>query len=365
MRLLLPSLLLPLVLTCCQDSPQTSLDTAIEASDSSPVAPAGMVWIEGATYTRGEDRKVSKVTEYPEEQPVHPVTVDGFFIETTEVTNAQFAEFVKETGYKTQAERGWSSDDFPKAPPEMLNPGALLFSPPPGEVALWQSGAEWTWWKFVAGADWRHPAGSDSSIADKMNHPVVCLTHEDASAYAKWAGKRLPTEAEWELAARGGLEHAIFSWGNEKTPEGKWLANAFQGEFPHKNTAEDGFAGTAPVASFPANGFGLFDMAGNVWEYCSDFYRPEYFETFAQNSHPNPTGPSTPIDDLRLQTFRQSGEYPKMTDPVHPLTAFHVIKGGSFLCHESYCLRFRPAARHHAESLSPTNHSGFRCVLSR
>lgn len=336
-----------------------------DSPPSAPTAPAGMVWIEGGTYKRGEDRSLGQRAEYPEEQPVHSVTVDGFFMDVTEVTNAQFLKFTEATGYKTQAERGWSRDEFPKAPDEMLKPGALIFTAPDRKVELWREGAEWTWWKFVPGASWRHPEGPDSSIEDRMDHPVVCMTHEDATAYAKWAGKRLPTEAEWELAARGGRDHQLFVWGNEKTPDGKWLANVFQGVFPHLNNASDGFAGTSPVKSFPPNGFGLYDVAGNVWELCSDYYRPDYYRVFASDPVPNPTGPALPIDDLRLRNFRQSGSYPQMANPVHRLGALHVIKGGSFLCHDTYCLRYRPAARHHAEGLSPTNHCGFRCVLSR
>lgn len=362
----LPFLLISFLLGSC-DQPREDKNASSPAESSSLTtqeAPEGMVWIDGTTYTRGEDRKVSATATYPEEQPVHEVTVDGFFIDVTEVTNAQFLEFVETTGYKTQAERGWSKEDFPKATEEMLQPGAVIFSPPKGAVELWKPGAEWSWWTFTPGANWRSPEGPGSSIEDKMDHPVVCMTHEDALAYCEWAGKRLPTEAEWELAARGGLDHKIYIWGDEKLPDGKWLANSFQGNFPHENSLEDGFAGTAPVKSYPPNEFGLFDMAGNAWELCQDFFRPDYFRVFSSDPHPNPAGPSVPIDDYRRQQFRQTGRYPEMAVPVHPLTALHVMKGGSFLCDVSYCLRFRPAARHHAESLAPTNHAGFRCVKS-
>ncbi|NNC88744.1 MAG: formylglycine-generating enzyme family protein [Akkermansiaceae bacterium] len=323
-----------------------------------------MVWIPGGTYTRGNDRNLGTTATYPEEQPAHKVTVDGFWLDATEVTNRQFMKFADETGYKTQAETGWSKEDFPKAPPDQLKPGCLVFSAPEGQVDLWQPGSEWSWWRFVEGAGWRHPTGPGSSIEDKMDHPVVCVTKEDAEAYCKWAGRRLPTEAEWERAARGGLEDAVFTWGDDPVPDGKWLANIFQGEFPHNNTALDGFAGTSPVKSFPPNGYGLYDMAGNVWEICSDLYRPDYYRSFARDPQPNPTGPTLPVDEPRVRAFQQSGEYPEMMDPPHPLSYLWVSKGGSHLCHHSYCLRYRPAARHYAESLSPTNHAGFRTAKS-
>ena len=347
---------------CDSSNPTSAGDPA--GDDGAPEAPAGMVWIPGGTFARGEDRKVSDYTEYPEERPVHPVTVDGFFIDITEVTNADFLKFVEATGYQTRAERGWSAEDFPKAPPGSLSPGAIVFTPPDEQVEVWRPGAEWSWWQFVPGASWRHPEGPDSTIEERMDHPVVCVTHEDAEAYAKWAGKRLPTEAEWELAARGGLELKIYAWGNERTPGGQWLANVFQGTFPSRDTGSDGFIGTAPVKSYPPNPFGLYDMAGNVWEHCSDYFRPDYFRVFASDPTPNPQGPSQPINDIERQWFAQHGNYREMAEPVQPGTALHVIKGGSYLCHDTYCLRFRPAARHHSEGLSPTNHTGFRCVLS-
>ena len=343
--------------------PQQTASPSPQATKSKQ-APAGMVFIPGGTYRRGSDHKFDQTrAEYPEESPVHEVTVDGFWIDATEVTNRQFLKFTNATGYKTQAERGWDSKDFPNAPPEQLKGGALLFKPTPRKVELFQPGAEWQWWQFVRGANWQHPEGPSSSIANRMDHPVVCATHEDAVAYCEWAGKRLPTEAEWERAARGGLDDKLFSWGDEPKPGNKWQANVYQGEFPNKNTAEDGFPGTAPVKSFPPNAYGLYDMAGNVWEHCSDLYRPDYYKTFAKLPEPkaNPKGPEQPVSQPMVQQFLQTKNYPAEA-PFHRLAWLWVTKGGSHLCHHTYCLRYRPAARHYSESLSPTNHTGFRCV---
>ncbi|MGC6564342.1 MAG: formylglycine-generating enzyme family protein [Akkermansiaceae bacterium] len=328
--------------------------------------PEGMVWIEGATYTRGTPER-EDLPPNPEERPIHKVKVDGFYIDIHEVTNAQWKKFVKATGYKTQAERGWSDKDFPKAPPESLKPGALVFSGPPHAVQLRGEGAEWQWWRFVEGASWLHPTGPDSNIEGKDNHPVVCITWEDANAYCKWAGKRLPTEAEWELAARGGKEQQVYIWGDKPKPGEKWLANVFTGEFPHKDTGEDGFQGSAPIKSFPPNAFGLYDMAGNVWEHCSDYYRPDAYASFLKDPKDNPKGPSNGISQPVMNWFLQYGEWPSpiVFGKQHDLSLLHVTKGGSFLCHTSYCLRYRPGARHYSESLAPTNHTGFRCVKSK
>lgn len=351
-----------------KDSPPGA-KTPVKKNASPEKVPEGMVWIPGGTYSRGEDRDIPGArSKYPEETPVHKVTVDGFWMDATEVTNAQFLKFTKATGYKTQAELGWSKKDFPQAPPEQLRAGAMCFVPPAEQVEnLFQPGAEWNWWKFIPGASWRNPQGPGSSIKDKMNHPVVCITHQDAAAYCKWAGKRLPTEAEWERAARGGLKRKLFMWGDTAMLKGKWQANVFQGEFPHLDTALDGFRSTAPVKTFPPNGYGLYDMAGNVWEHCSDLYRPEFFRTFAEREKPekNPKGPSSPVSQPMVQMFRQAGRYPPGQKPFHPLAWLWVTKGGSYLCHAQYCLRYRPAARHYSESLSPTNHTGFRCVKSK
>ena len=329
-------------------------------------APEGMVLIEGATYTRGTPKNAD-LPENSEERPVHKVTVSSFYIDTHEVTNAQFKKFTDTTGYKTQAEKGWSPKEFPKAPPEALKPGAIVFSGPPEAVNLHAEDAVWQWWRFEEGASWKHPTGKDSNLEGKENHPVVCITNEDAKAYAKWAGKRLPTEAEWELAARGGKEQLIYTWGNKPKPGEDWLANIYTGQFPHNDTAEDGFAGTAPIRSYPPNDFGLYDMAGNVWEHCSDLYRPDYYSSFIKNPKPDPTGPSKGISQPEMHWFFQKGSWPSKVifGKNHPLSELHVTKGGSFLCHSSYCLRYRPGARHYSESLAPSNHTGFRCVKSK
>lgn len=320
-------------------------------------APEGMVEIPGGTYTRGANSE-----RFPEEGPAHKITLDAFYLDIHEVTNAQFEKFVAATGYLTQAERGWKSEDFPKAPPETLKPGAMVFSAPPKKVKLSGQGAHWQWWKFRQGMSWK------SFRKNKPNHPVTCITWEDAHAYAKWAGKRLPTEAEWERAARGGKDGEIFIWGNEAKPDkDKWPANIFTGTFPHDDTALDGFAGTAPVKSFPPNAYGLYDMAGNVWEHCSDFYHPNTYATFIKDPKKNPQGASRGISQPEMTWFFMNGKYP---NPVifgkqHPLSLLHVTRGGSYLCHHSYCLRYRPSARHYSESLAPSNHTGFRCAKSK
>lgn len=323
----------------------------------------GMVWIKGDTYTRGT-KESPDLPFNPEERPVHKVTVDGFYLETHEVTNAQFQKFVDATGYKTQAEKGWSKKDFPKAPPEALKPGAIVFSGPPAAVELRGEGAEWQWWRFQEGASWKNPTGPGSDLKGKENYPVVCITWEDANAYCKWAGKRLPTEAEWELAARGGKEGLDYIWGDKPKPGEKWLANVFTGEFPHKDTGDDGFKGAAPIKSYPPNPYGLYDMAGNVWEHCSDYYRPDAYALFLKNPKDNPTGPSGGVSQPEVNWFMQNDKWPSpiVFGKQHPLSLLHVTKGGSFLCHTSYCLRYRPGARHYSESLAPTNHTGFRCA---
>ena len=206
-----------------------------------------------------------------------------------------------------------------------------------------------------------HPQGPESNIKHIMDHPVVCVNHDDAEAYAKWAGKRLPTEAEWEYASRGGLKQNKYTWGNIRLDK-KWKANCYQGIFPNKNTKEDGFQFTAPVKSFEPNGYGLYDTAGNVWEMCSDYYHPNHYKEFVQDPIANPTGPATPITNNEMHLWRQTGRTPKADPNAHRLTHLSVTKGGSFLCHVDYCLRYRPAARHQTEMLTPTNHTGFRCV---
>ncbi len=277
-------------------------------------------------------------------RPVHRVYVDGFFIDKTDVTNQQFAEFVKATGYVTVAERKPDAKDFPGAPPENLVAGSVVFSPPDHPVPL---NDHFQWWSYVAGANWRHPQGPASNIAGKGNYPVVHIAYQDAEAYAKWAGKRLPTEAEWEFAARGGLSGKLYVWGDEFRPNGKWMANTHQGHFPDKDTGEDNFVGIAPVAQFPANGYGLFDMAGNVWQWTSDWYRPDYYQQLkAAGVARNPQGPDSSFD------------------PSEPGQPKKVHRGGSFLCTDQYCSRYMVGTRGKGEVDTGTNHLGFRCVMT-
>ncbi len=305
-----------------------------EAPRPADQAPQGMVWIPGGTFWMGADDGSMQ-----DAGPVHEVTVDGFWIDRTEVTNRQFAAFVQATGYVTVAERRPDPRDFPGVPPEKLVPGSLVFTPPVGEVSLENPLA---WWRYVPGADWRHPEGPDSTIEGKENHPVVQVCWQDADAYARWAGKRLPTEAEWEYAARGGKSRTRFIWGDELRPGGRWRANIWQGHFPDRGSAEDGFIRTAPVGSFPANAFGLYDMAGNVWEWCADWYRPGYDVRRTRN----PLGP------------------PSSYDPDEPGVRKRVQRGGSFLCTEQYCTRYLPGARGKGAIDTAASHVGFRCVRS-
>lgn len=296
-------------------------------------SPPGMVWVPGGVFLMGDDTM-------PDSIPRHDVWVDGFWMDETEVTNAEYARFVDATGYVTVAERPLDPADFPGAPKEALVSGAVVFAAPDHEVAL---GNHLQWWSYVPGASWRHPEGPDSNLDGRENYPVVHIAWEDAVAYANWAGKRLPTEGEWERAARGGLDGAPFVWGKEWMPDGKIMANTFQGHFPDRNTAEDGFAASAPVKSFPANRFGLYDMAGNVWEWCSDWYRADVFAN-RTGLTVNPKGPDDSLD------------------PAEPGVKKRVTKGGSFLCTSQYCSRYRPGGRGKSEIDTGTNHTGFRCV---
>jgi formylglycine-generating enzyme required for sulfatase activity len=263
-------------------------------------------------------------------------------MDRTEVTNAQFARFVEATGYVTVAERTPKAEDYPGVPPENLVAGSAVFSPSDHAVDL--TGPP-VWWKYVRGACWKHPEGPGSSVQGRENHPAVHICWEDAAAYAKWAGKRLPTEAEWEFAARGGLDRKRFSWGDELRPDDKWLANIFQGEFPHKNTAEDGYKTTAPAGTYPPNGYGLVDMAGNVWEWCQDWYQPDYYRNSPSK---NPRGPETGA-----------------VEPGEPRPQpQRVRRGGSFYCTDQYCRRYLPSARDKNPPDSGAHHTGFRCVRS-
>ena len=317
-----------------------------EAGTNKPAnGPIGMIWIPGGEFTMG--CKEENCTQ--EAMKPHRVKMDGFWMDETEVTNAQFKKFVEETKYITLAERPVDWEELkkqvppgtPKPPDENLQPGSMVFTPPTGVVLL----NDYTqWWSWVIGADWRHPEGPNSSIEGKDNHPVVHIAFEDALAYATWAGKSLPTEAQYEYAARGGLDEKTFSWGDELNPQGKYLANYFQGSFPNHNTAEDGFAGSSPVKSFPANGYRLYDIVGNVWELCSDWYGVEPQSPTAAQVVINPLGPSA------------------SNDPNDPYAIKHVSKGGSFLCSVQYCSNYKPSGRQGSAYDSGMNHTGFRCV---
>ncbi|MBI2823657.1 MAG: formylglycine-generating enzyme family protein [Planctomycetia bacterium] len=309
-----------------------------------------MVWVPGGVFWMGTEDPTTMVCggndPMPDARPLHRVEVDGFWMDATEVTNEQFAEFVKATGYKTVAEQTPRVEAFPGAPPENLVAGAVVFTPPQTEVPL---DTLYRWWVYVQGADWRHPEGPESDLTGREKHPAVQMAWDDAVAYARWAGKRLPTEAEWEFAARGGLDRQPYTWGNELQPGGHWTANVWQGKFPVQNTAEDGYEATAPVGSFAPNGFGLYDMAGNVWEWCADWYRPDYYEAAASISGGVARNPKGPPDSF---------------DPQEPNVAKRVHRGGSFLCTDQYCTRYMPGSRGKGAPDSGANHLGFRCVKS-
>jgi formylglycine-generating enzyme required for sulfatase activity len=319
------------------------------ASRPSGDAPAGMRWIPAGEFTMGSDDARSQLNE----RPPHKVKVNGFWIDEHPVTNAEFRAFVEATGYVTTAERpvDWEQlkkqvpPGTPKPPDSQLVPGALVFVPPAQAVP---TNDLTQWWRWTPGASWRHPDGPASTIDGKEAHPVVQVSWDDAVAYATWANKRLPTEAEWEFAARGGLEGKRYSWGDEFDANGHHMANIFQGDFPHHQTAEDGYPGTSPVRSFPANGYGLYDMAGNVWQWTSDLYRADEFERRAGNEGlcDNPQGPTSTYD------------------PGDPYAVRRVIKGGSFLCHVTYCESYRPSARRGTPPDTGSAHVGFRLVRS-
>jgi formylglycine-generating enzyme len=302
----------------------------------------GMILVAGGTFRMGSDR------HYPEEAPVHRVSVDAFWMDPTPVTNRQFKDFVKATGHVTFAEIKPDPKDYPGALPHMLYAGSLVFTPPAHRVDLRDWGQ---WWRFLEGADWRHPAGPRSNINGLDNHPVVHVSLGDALAYAEWAGKALPTEAEWEFAARGGLESADYAWGDEFTPGGRHMANTWQGEFPRQNLCADGFERTSPVTAFPPNGYGLHDMIGNVWEWTTDWYSPRH-EADAPKACCIPENP---------RGGRESDSY----DPCQPNIKIprKVLKGGSHLCAPNYCRRYRPAARMAQPIDTSTCHLGFRCIV--
>ena len=339
--------------TCCTtaipnrlviNSSNTNVENSLKITDNK--THEGMVWIPGGIFSMGGDNEQARQDEFPK----HQVKLNGFFMDITEVTNAQFAKFVAATGYVTTAEKDIDWDelkkqlpsDTPKPDAETLKAASLVFVPTSGEVSL-QDYSQW--WNWSHGANWKHPQGKDSTIDGKDNYPVVHISWDDANAYCKWAGKRLPTEAEWEFAARGGLSKNVYTWGNKKVDEEKFHCNYFQGNFPYKNEVSDGFIGSAPVKSFPANDYGLYDMSGNVWEWCADKYNNLYYDSFKKVKVTiNPIGPT------------------KSYDPDEPLVEKRVMRGGSFLCNESYCSGYRVSARMKSSADSSMEHLGFRCV---
>ncbi len=295
-----------------------------------------MIWIPSGAFRMGSNE------HYPEERPVHRVEVDGFWIDRAPVTNERFAEFVAESGHVTFAEIAPDPADYPGALPHMLYAGSLVFIKPRNRVD--------PWWHYVADADWRHPQGPGSSLDGREKHPVVHVTYGDAAAFARWDNKDLPSEAEWERAARGGLDGAAYAWGDEFLPDGRIMANTWQGEFPWQNRCTDGYEGTSPVGAFPPNAFGLWDMIGNVWEWTTDWYAPR---------HPEPIKPccmpKNPRGGLEGESY----------DPAQPAIRIprKVLKGGSHLCAPNYCRRYRPAARHPEPIDTSTSHVGFRCIV--
>ena len=319
--------------------------------DNESGIPAGMVLLPGGEFEMGSRELTATscpilegMRLVPDAQPLHKVVLSPFWVDETEVTNEQFARFVKVTGYVTIAERGPTESELPDVPAEARSPGGAVFTPPKKGTEINDS---YQWWQFVKGANWRHPEGPGSSIIGRENHPVVQITFADAQAYAAWAGKRLLTEAEYEFAARGKLKGALYPWGDEFKPKGRFMANTFQGDFPFEDTGEDGFKGAAPVKSFPPNGYGLFDMSGNVWEWCSDWYHPSYYaELSSRGIARDPQGPATSFD------------------PQEPQVMKRVHRGGSFLCVDQYCSRYKVGTRGKGEPYSPTNHLGFRCAQS-
>ncbi len=335
------------------DDPTDPTEPKINARTPPGPEPDAMVWIPGGEFWMGGPRDAmdaddpqadqhARVGFGPECYPLHKVTVNGFWMDQHEVTNEQFAEFVRATKYLTVAERVPTAREFPGVPAEKLKPLSLVFTPP-GPNDRYNLADHTGWWDICYGACWQHPEGPHSTIHGRDRHPVVHICWYDAVAYCTWAGKRLPTEAEWEFAARGGLDRKKYPWGDELKPGGKCMANYWQGNFPIENTKEDGHAGTAPVGSYPPNGYGLYDMAGNVWEWCADYYAAFYY---AESPRLNPQGP--------LNEF----------DPLAPNEVKRVQRGGSFLCAENYCQRYLVGSRGKGEVNSSANHIGFRCVMN-
>lgn len=340
---------------CCSKKPDRfKVSQAVFANETQPLTPEGkndqgnMVWIAGGTFQMGADNKQASADEYPK----HTVTVDGFYMDATEVTNSEFAKFVKATGYVTTAEKKPDWNELKKQVPpgtqkpddSLLVAASLIFTPSNKPVALSDYSQ---WWSWEKGANWKHPHGPKSNLKGKENFPVVHISYFDALAYCKWAGKRLPTEAEWEWAARGGLQNNIYPWGNEPIDQGKPKANTWQGDFPYKNTQKDKFYFAAPVKSFAANGYGLYDISGNVWEWCADYYDSKYYASLNKAGSKNPKGAA------------------KSFDPDEPYAAKRVIRGGSFLCNDSYCSGYRVARRMKTTEDTSIEHLGFRCVQDK
>lgn len=323
-----------------------ALALAVDAAPR-PALPAGMVRIPAGEFSMGmsdpRDAPHGGSEAMGDARPIHRVAVRGLWMDRTAVTNAAFARFVQATGYVTVAERPLDPRAFPGVSKDLLVPGGVVFSQPEHPVSLKDPGA---WWRYVPGANWRHPSGPASTIVGRDDDPVVQVAYEDAEAFARWSGKRLPTEAEFEYAARGGLDGKRYAWGDALTPGGRWMANIFQGHFPDRNTAHDGHAGVAPVRRFPANGYGLFDMSGNVWQWVSDWYHSDYYGQLAASGAVarDPRGPASSFD------------------PLEPGVAKRVQRGGSFLCTEQYCTRYMVGARGRGEPSTASNHVGFRLV---
>jgi formylglycine-generating enzyme len=325
---------------------QDVMDTSVHTREpkicpASPPSP-DMVWIPGGTFRMGSDK------HYPEERPVHRVSVDGFWMDRAPVSNERFARFVEATGHVTFAEIPPRAEDYPGALPDQLFAGSLVFIKPAGPV----DHRDFTqWWHWVRGADWRHPRGPISTIEGLEQHPVVHVAVVDAEAFASWEGKSLPTEAEWEFAARGGLDGAAYAWGNEFLPENRYLANTWQGDFPWENLNRDGYEGTSPIGAFPPNGYGLYDMIGNVWEWTDDWYQPKH--------------PGEAVKTCCIPRNPRGGRAEDSYDPCAPQIPIprKVLKGGSHLCAPNFCRRYRPAARFPEPVDTSTCHVGFRCIV--
>ncbi|MBC7996923.1 MAG: formylglycine-generating enzyme family protein [Leptolyngbya sp.] len=331
------------------DKSSTFLPTIISKKAIPSKNQPGMAWIPGGEFSMGNNDPTNIAVcggheHMPDARPIHRVSINGFWMDKTEVTNEQFEKFVKATGFVTFAEIAPTKEEFPTAPAANLVAGSTVFTPTPHPVPL---NNMYEWWRYQRGADWRHPEGPKSNLNGREKYPVVQVAYTDAVAYAKWAGKRLPTEAEWEFAARGGLSGNIYPWGNDLKPADKWMANIYQGNFPVKDAGKDGYVGIAPVGKYPPNKYGLYDVAGNVWEWCSDWYRADYYRQLTmqdKNVSVNPTGPTT------------------SWDPAEPRVKKRVHRGGSFLCTDEYCTLYMVGTRGKGEVSTAANHLGSRFV---